>query len=64
MHHQDRIEAEQRRAAAAFTTRIARRRFRTEIRQQGITFRAWARRTYNDFACAGKLAGIVKRPEA
>lgn len=61
MHHQDRVEAERRRAAAAFTSRIARRRFKREWSKIG--FRAWARRTYNAFACAGKLARIVARKD-
>lgn len=60
MTAQDQIEAEQRRVANAFNMRVARRRFRGEIRQHGITFRDFARRTYNHFATAGKLARIVK----
>jgi len=59
MNQQDQIEAEQRRQSAAFKMSTARRRHR---REKGAgPFRAWAARTYNAFACAGKLAAIVSR---
>lgn len=61
MHPQDVIEAEARRNANAFRMRTARRRFELErmLLTPSASFRAWARRTYNDFACAGKLARVV-----
>jgi hypothetical protein len=61
MHRQDHLEAEARRVANAFTVRVARRRYRVE--RQDVPFRAFCRRTYNAFACAGKLAAIVARKE-
>lgn len=66
MHQQDLKEAEQRRRAAAFTMRLARRRYRRD-RAAGAardSFRAWARRTYNPEACTGKLARIVVRKDS
>lgn len=68
MHAQDAREAEARRLAASFTMRIARRRFVVERRAKAVppaeALRAWARRTYNPSACAGKLAVIVAgRPQ-
>jgi hypothetical protein len=42
-----------------YTMRLARKRFRSEI-NPGPSFRAWARRTYNSFGCAGKLARITR----
>lgn len=43
------------------TMRQARRRHRKERRTnaKGLSFRAWARRTYNAWGCAGKLQQIV-----
>lgn len=50
---------------AAFRMRHARARFRQERRSKtdhSLSFRAWARHTYNAHACAGKLAEIVTAP--
>jgi hypothetical protein len=49
---------------AAFWMRHARSRYRQERKAKthhDLSFRQWARRTYNVTACAGKLAALVQR---
>lgn len=59
MNFLDKIEADDRRKANAFTMKVARKRYRNEIHYH--SFAEWARRTYNAFACTGKLEKIVAK---
>jgi hypothetical protein len=59
MHTIDAAEARARFNDAAYTQRIARARFRREPNPNGLSFRAWARRSYNFNAAAGKLRGLL-----
>ena len=59
MHHLDAQEAATRFASAAYSMDLARARFRAELNPNRLGFRAWARRTYQPNAVAGKLARVV-----
>lgn len=46
-----------------YTMRVARRRFKAERKSgtdHGLSFRAWARQTYNPKGATGKLARLVR----
>ncbi len=58
------MTAAQRFADASYWMRHARKRYRAEVKAKtshGLLFRAWARRTYNQIACSGKLFLLVRR---